>query len=273
MAPLQRKKSSRLITTTPDSILNLEHIKSQISSKLFNGLEVLKVSSKGTLVPRILTLSDDLFTLFISHHKVGKAESFADRIQYKSFKAYSSVISTVTGMKVQNNHDIRVIDVADILWVQSGFIGSRKLESCSKATNLEPRKVISIFHNNTNSTDFQVYDGEDLTDLRSVLSAIRTIREAYQSAKLKVGREELLLRYSWYDTGKFAFVLFLNLVQYEVSTRLFDLFDLNLPLFDCLCKPHECTNRSYTISFYFHEQIGIRVELSIKESFCNYWAE
>ena len=207
MAPLQRKKSSRLITTTPDSILNLEHIKSQISSKLFNGLEILKVSSKGTLVPRILTLSDDLFTLFISHHKVGNAESFADRIQYRTNKAYSSVISTVTGTKVQNNHDIRVIDVADILWVQSGFIGSRKLESCSKATNLEPRKVISIFHNNTNSTDFQVYDGEDLTDLRSVLSAIRTIREAYQLAKLKVGREKLLLRYSWYDTGKSAFVL------------------------------------------------------------------
>ena len=208
MAPLQRKKSSRLITTTPDSILNLEHIKSQISSKLFNGLEILKVSSKGTLVPRILTLSDDLFTLFISHHKVGNVESFADRIQYKTTKAYSSVISTVTGTKVQNNHDIRVIDVADILWVQSGFIGSRKIESCSKVTNLEPRKVISIFHNNTNSTDFQIYDGEDLTDLRSVLSAIRTIREAYQLAKLKVGREELLLRYSWYDTGKSAFVCF-----------------------------------------------------------------
>ena len=58
---------------------------------------------------------------------------------------------------------------------------------------MEPRKVISIFHNNTNSTDFQVYDGEDLTDLRSVISAIHTIREAYQVAKLKVGREELLL--------------------------------------------------------------------------------
>ena len=240
MAPLQRKKSSRLITTTPDNILNLEHIKSQISPKLFNGLEILKVSSKGTLIPRILTLSDDLFTLFISHHKVGKVESLADRIQYRTNKAYSSVVSTVTGTKVQNNHDIRVIDIADILWVQSGFIGSRKLESC-KATNLEPRKVISIFHNNTNSTDFQVYDGEDLTDLRSVLSAIRTIREAYQLAKLKVGREELLLRYSWYDTGKSAFVLFLNLVQYEVSARLFDLFDLNFPLFDWLCKPHECT--------------------------------
>ena len=102
----------------------------------------------------------------------------------------------MTGAPVQTNHDIRVIDVADILFVQSGFIGSRKLEAC-KDPNLDPDMVISIFHNNGNTMDFLV---ESSNGRKSVLNAIQIIREAYHASKMKVGREEQLLRYVWYDT-------------------------------------------------------------------------
>ena len=99
-ATLQRRKSERLVTTTPETSVGtaLKSIKPQISSALFHGLEIQKVSSNTKLVPRVLTLSDDLFTLFVSHHKVGKAESLSDRFQYKSFKAYASVVKVTTGM-------------------------------------------------------------------------------------------------------------------------------------------------------------------------------
>jgi len=102
----------------------------------------------------------------------------------------------LTGAPVQTNHDIRVIDVADILFVQSGFIGTCKLEAC-KDPNLDPDMVISIFHNNGNTMDFLV---ESSDGRKSVLNAIQIIREAYHTSKMKVGREELLLRYAWYDT-------------------------------------------------------------------------
>ena len=200
----QRTKSQRLVTTTPDTIVGaaLEAVKAQISPKLLLGLHIQKVSTRGTVVPRVLTLSNDLFKLFVSHHKVGRAESLADRLHYRSFKAFASMVSLVTGIPVQAKHDIRVIDVADILFVQSGFVGSRKLEACTRklearrAPDLDPAKVISIYHKNINTIDFLV---EDEDDRNAILSAIRTIREAYDASKVNMSREKLLLRYAWYD--------------------------------------------------------------------------
>ena len=193
----ERTKSQRLVTTTPDTIVGaaLESVKEQIPPRLLLGLHVQKVSTRGTVVPRVLTISDDLFKLFVSHRKVGVAESLSDRMHYRSFKAYASVVSLVTGMPVRAKHNIRVIDVADILFVQSGFVGSRKLEAC-RAPDLDPTRVISIFHNNLNSVDIIVEDEEDR---EAILRAVRTIREAYDASKFKMTREESLLRYAWYD--------------------------------------------------------------------------
>ncbi len=188
--------SRRLVTTTPETCVGaaLESVKSSIFPKLFSGLEIHRVSSKGVIVPRTLTLSNDLFTIFISHTKVKK--SIADRFHFSGFKALESVVSSVTGtMPAQSRVGIRVIDVADILFAQGGFIGTRKLEAC-KAPNLIPGKVISIFHNNMITTDFLVEDEEERL---AVMYAIHRIRDAYQMAKEKVGREGLLLRYTWYD--------------------------------------------------------------------------
>jgi len=188
--------SRRLVTSTPETSVGvaLESVKASISPKLLLGLEIQRVSSKGVIVPRMLTFSNDLFTIFISHTKAGK--SFADKLHYNSFKTYESVVSTVTGiMPVQSRVGIRVIDVADILFVQSGFIGTRKLEAC-KTPGLNPGKVISIFHNSTNTTDFLVENEEDRL---AVIDAIERIRYAYHISKENVGREELLLRYTWYD--------------------------------------------------------------------------
>lgn len=185
------------MTTTPETSVGaaLQNIKPNISKKLLDGLPIRKVSSKGTLVPRLLTLSDDLFTLFVSHQKVGKSKSLTDRIR---FKVYASVVSTVTYNKKffkQPPGTTSVIDVADILFVQGGFVGSRKVEAC-RASGLDPKRVISIFHNNLNTTDFLVGDEEDM---KEVMNAIEIIREVYHASKLMVGREELLLRYTWYD--------------------------------------------------------------------------
>jgi len=110
----QRRKSQRLVTTTPLTSVGeeLKSIKHKIKQDLFDGISVRKISSKGELANRVLTLSDDLFLLFVSHHKVGSKESIKDRFNYQSFKAYSKAVTTLTGRGVQvrsMNHWLMVL--------------------------------------------------------------------------------------------------------------------------------------------------------------------
>jgi hypothetical protein len=194
-----RQKSGRLITTTPSTTIgtSLLDIKSEIHPNFFDGVSILKVSSKGTLVPRIITISDDLFTVFISHDKVTK-ERLKSRIKYKGYKAYSKFVSTVVGHSAQTHRDIRVIDICDILFVQSGFIGSQKLEAVASKMKINASRVVSIFYHDT-GIDF-LMKNED--ERKSLLKAIDIIRSKYHECKTMLGRERKLLRYIWYDTGK-----------------------------------------------------------------------
>jgi len=179
-------------------------------------MPIHKVSTKGNIDPRVLTLSDDLFTLFISHHPVSKkSKSPSDKLRYKSYKAFSKVKRSNTAsssrggsgsqVSLKMKQDIRVIDVADILFVQTGFIGSRKLEAaCKNATattsnSITPQTVITIFHNNIKTLDFIFEDAEDR---EAILHAIELIRVAYRRVSATTMREELLLRYVWNDTDR-----------------------------------------------------------------------
>ena len=155
------------------------------------------MSSNGNISPRIFALSDDLFTIFISHHR-----AVGNKLRYRGYKVYASIVGTLVGKEkgavLAKHNNLRVIDVADILFVQSGFVGSRKLEVCKdrNPNSLNPEEVISIFHGNYQSIDFLVKEVEDRV---AILNAIQTIREVYHVCSAKVGREELLLRYAWYD--------------------------------------------------------------------------
>ena len=165
-------------------------------------------------MPRIVTISNDLFTLFISHDKMTK-EAFKDRVKYSGYQMYSKFVTSVVGHSSQTHRDIRVIDVADILFVQSGFVGSQKLEGCKM--KFDARKVVTIFHNDRN-IDFVMEDEEERA---SLLNAIHLIRKCYEESKVRLGRERKLLRYIWYDTGQFVFLLLCLLVCHQslVSTH------------------------------------------------------
>lgn len=195
-----RQKSGRLTTTTPSTTVGkaLLDIKSSINPHFFEGVPITKVSSKGTLVPRIITISDDLFTIFISHDKMTK-ESLKNRVKYVKYMAFTKLVNTVVGHSVQCHRDIRVIDVADILFVQSGFIGSQKLEFCKMKIKFDSSQVVSIFHNDK-SIDFLLHNREVRMAL---LKSIELIRKTYHESKIKLGRERKMLRYIWYDTGDY----------------------------------------------------------------------
>jgi hypothetical protein len=122
--------------------------------------------------------------------------------------------------------DIRVIDVADISFIQTGFIGSRKFEAaCSNNnnanSNINPETFVTIFHNNMKTLDFIIEDAEDR---EAILQAIELIRVAYRTVCATTKREELLLRYVWNDTDRDKSGL---IDQYEFL-QLLDRININL---------------------------------------------
>ena len=199
MQPRRRSQSHHLFTaTTPSTQISVElqSIKSSVLPALFKGLKIKKAKSNGTLSTRVLTLSDDLFKLYVSrtnnkHQLLGK-------------RAVSKAVGAVMATKEVDctQLHVKVIDIADILFVQSGFIGSRKLEKVAmvafRGEKLDPTKVVSIFHGNKETTDFIL---EADNDRHALISSIQIIRDAYHKAcaKPSISREEVLLRYNWFD--------------------------------------------------------------------------
>ena len=131
-------------------------------------------------------------------------ESLKNRVKYRGYKAYTKFVNTLVGHSVQCHRDIRVIDVADILFVQSGFIGSQKLEFCKMKMKLDSSQVVSIFHNDK-SIDFLI---RNLEVRVALLRSVELIRRTYHESKMKLGRERKMLRYIWYDTGDY----FINVI-------------------------------------------------------------
>lgn len=194
---LHRSNNNTVPVTTSCISAALLSVKSQISPNLFDGIDIRKMSKRGTIVPRVLSLSDDLFKIIVSHRMGGKEveSSVIDQLRYQSIRAYETV-SFVTGTPMQIKRKLRTIDVSDILFVQSGFIGGRKLEACNSQDCLDHTKVITIFYKNLKMMDILMEKEEDVT---AILFAIRRIRETYDTLKIKFARETLLLRYIWND--------------------------------------------------------------------------
>ncbi|KAL7450054.1 hypothetical protein ACHAWC_003094 [Mediolabrus comicus] len=180
-----------MTTSTSPIGEELKLVKASILPALFEGLEVKKVSSTGKLANRVLTISDDLFKLCLS--RTGKR-----RLRGGGKKAVSKVVGTLMATEVDHTQfNVRVIDVADILFVHTGF-GSRKIEAASaiafRGERLDPKTVVSIFHRNMQTTDLIL---EDDDDRKALISSIQLIIDVYRSSSKP--REELLLRYVWDD--------------------------------------------------------------------------
>ncbi len=195
-----RRSQTHLFTaTTPSHIgAELQSIKSSILPALFQELEIKKAKSNGKISTRVITLSDDLCKLFIS--RANKRQLLGKRVVSKA----TGILMATKEVDYTRLH-IHVIDIADILFVQSGFIGSRKLEAAAalayRGEKVDPTKVVSIFYGKQETIDFILEDDQDRIAL---VSSIQIIRDAYYKASTKpdVTREQNLLRYAWFDIDR-----------------------------------------------------------------------
>lgn len=160
---------------------------------LHKGIQVLKLSSTGKLQKRILTLSADQMTLFVTHGKVKdstKAALLPTPI-YTPSKGF--------GKQDQGNY-LRYIDVADLESFCVGVISTESLEG-----NIKPKmipSVVTIFHQENFGKKHLNLVIENQAHRMGLVAALQVMKRTYIEAQNWVSRSVLLMRYIWYDIDK-----------------------------------------------------------------------
>uniref|UniRef100_A0A7S4ISM0 Phosphoinositide phospholipase C n=1 Tax=Odontella aurita TaxID=265563 RepID=A0A7S4ISM0_9STRA len=218
-----RERTAALTTTsTPATSVGeaLAKLRPNINPKLYQGISVKKICTNGRVCSRILTISRGNFIIFLTPSKIKGSDKSTKNDSTFSLESLGQRVHPKSVWKTlfgdDNNSTPRHIDIADISHVQRGFVGTQKLER-STASGLPPSSlpvqkgssffrpsprvegddtIVSIVHHNQNTLDLLISNPKDREDF---LEALHQIRSTYHSVKVNVGREELLLRYLWYD--------------------------------------------------------------------------
>lgn len=210
-----------------------EQSSQETTASLEIGIPVLKVTSRGKLKTRVLTLSKDKLALFCTHYPLQKGQGVVSTITSKLSVPFVSRhgIRGLTSDQCLRDKYVRYIDVADLDGVDVGVIGTLKLESARAENRLKgfdsslDRKIdqiVTIHHHGNETLDVLVPDPKFRNEL---VQTIRQLRTIYQQSKLNVCKESLLLRYIWYDVdvnrdGSIAeaeFVNILNRINFHVK--------------------------------------------------------
>jgi phosphatidylinositol phospholipase C delta len=157
---------------------------------LHDGIPVTKISHNGDFHRRLLTLSKDRCTLFVTHRKV------ADAIHVSRLPK-----PVWTRSKGWNGSYQRYIDVADFLDIQVGVVGTQDCEKALDKKKLDEltASLVTVHHREylgQRSLSFLV---ENPSHRKALVAALTTMRRNYLNQEQWVGREILLLRYVWYD--------------------------------------------------------------------------
>ncbi|KAI2497087.1 Phosphatidylinositol-specific phospholipase C [Fragilaria crotonensis] len=181
-----------------------------VADRLLKGIRVTKVTTYGKFKPRVLTISQDRFALFCTHHKVRKKSDGG---------VLSSVARTLPlplisrkGIRGFSNADlrdlyVRYLDITDIDYIDVGYPCTRKLEAArglSRLSGFDDRidefrdQIVSINHHGGQTLDVFI---PDINDRTLLVSTLLSLREKYHSSKVYVVNEARLLR-----EGKYASV-------------------------------------------------------------------
>lgn len=160
---------------------------------LHEGIPVLKLNSSGKLQKRILTLSADQMTLFVTHSKVA-----ADT---KAAKLKTPMYTPSKGFGKQDSGNyLRYIDVADLESFSVGVISTQTLEDNVK-DKMVP-SVVTIFHQENFGKKYLNLVIENPAHRMGFVAALQLMKRTYDDAQQWVSRSVLLMRYIWYDIDK-----------------------------------------------------------------------
>jgi hypothetical protein len=174
------------------------------TDRLEYGIKVIKVTCRGQLKHRIITLSQDKMALFCTKTRVkdGLMGYMARKlpVPWLTRKGCRGFMS----QEALRDTYVRYIDVADLVCVYQGVVSSRKLEVSRKTNRLKGlngivdqrvNEIVTIVHGN-DTLDLLVPDEEERHEL---VACINNMIATYKSARINVSNEALLLRHIWYD--------------------------------------------------------------------------
>uniref|UniRef100_A0A7S1URX7 Phosphoinositide phospholipase C n=1 Tax=Grammatophora oceanica TaxID=210454 RepID=A0A7S1URX7_9STRA len=205
-------------TLLKDAMATIELVPSnpQLSTKLLRGIRVTKITTNGKFKPRVLTISQDKFALFVTHGKVERDEEEQGMTSFMANRLPLPMISS-KGISFGSPSEkmrakfVRYIDVADIVAIHTGFVGaSRKLELArgnsshrlkgTKESYVDTKSnllVSIVHHGGALSLDVIVPDEKTRDGL--VLALSRMKQQYEETSSVLCSNEALLLRYIWYD--------------------------------------------------------------------------
>lgn len=199
---LQWTSTKTPATSVGDALSNLDGM-----DRIERGIRVLKVTSRGKLCKRILTISEDRFALFVTHAPIKKSGGFrmAKSLDLPLFSRKGIRGMTVSNDDLRSSY-VRYIDVADLDGLQLGVVGTVKLENARQKVNrlkgeeseidAQVGQIVTILHHGNQTLDVLI---PDKTDRQDLIRCLRMMRSTYLAAQKHVSNEDLLLRYIWYD--------------------------------------------------------------------------
>ena len=193
---------------------------------LEEGIAVLKVTHRGRLTPRIVTMSRDRFALFVTHQTMGRGKG----VFSKMTRALPIPLMTRYGVVGFSNKQelreqfVRYLDVADLDFVEYESVGTQKLELARTAHRLkgidskvdhDRAHIVTIGHSGNKTIDLLIANAQHR---QLLIQCLQQMRAAYHTIRLAVSHEALLLRYIWYDvdvdqTGTISEMEFLKILS------------------------------------------------------------
>lgn len=180
-----------------------------VPTKMFEGLEVVKVTYNGKTKPAYLTLAPDRFTIYTTQSKLknGKVSKMETR------RPLLRKVTSIGSNDEEPDHETK-IDIGSIDRLQSGQttlrfelakiastrIASPRRSSTTDFIELDPNRSLSIIFSNERTLDIMINDGDITRDV--VLETLQNLLNNYTRAKVNVGNDVLLLRYLWVDVDK-----------------------------------------------------------------------
>jgi phosphatidylinositol phospholipase C delta len=178
----------------------------EVPSYLLDGVRVIKVASNGRMGDRILTLSENKFTLFVTVHKVVTDPTVGGSLLRATLQKVASIGSYDTNGDEKVDTE-RSIDIGSITRLYKGQM-TLKFEVARKSlpggktlisSQLDPQKSLSIIFRGDRSLDI-ILESRERRD--EILDALNRLMKAYQASKGKATTDVLLLRYVWLDVDK-----------------------------------------------------------------------
>jgi len=177
------------------------------SRQLEQGIPVQKITSRGGYKKRVITISKDRFAIFCTHQKIEK-KGVAGAMSEMAKKLPLPLVSRkgVIGFSGDlRDKYVRYIDVADVDYVCTGTVTTRKLEYTRTTNRLKGtdskidksrQEIVTVGHHGDQTLDLLVASAEDR---RQLIDCIKTMVKTFDEAQKLVSHDALLLRYIWYD--------------------------------------------------------------------------